>query len=117
MRDFKFRAWHIGLKHMYFDVRVSSVSWATNDTHFGGEHSTLMQFTGLIDKNAKEIYEGDICIVYLQDGLREIMVVKWDEGSCGFRFNGSDGGFWRITHTPIEVIGNIYENPELLREV
>jgi hypothetical protein len=72
------------------------------------ENFEFMQFTGLLDKNGKDIYEGDILLKYQpQTGLRMgISVVEWHNHSS--RFAG-------ISYTfDMEVIGNIYENKELL---
>ena len=62
-----------------------------------------MQFTGLKDTNGKEIYEGDI----LGDVWGNKGVVVWDKGIA--RFNKVGGCEWA------EIIGNIYENPELVK--
>ena len=71
------------------------------------------QFTGLKDKNGKEIYEGDIYSIIKYDiddiGHKEIHTVKFDEILCRFNVNKFDSEAY-------EVIGNIYENPELLVE-
>lgn len=80
---------------------------------------TLGQFTGLKDKNGKEIYEGDIiCYNGGYTTSRAKMTVKWMD--VGFVLEAY-GELWAyslgecITNT-LEAIGNIYENPELLEE-
>ena len=60
MRELKFRAWHPNLRRMFYTCRVGPHDWANDSGHYGGEHDTLMQFTGLLDKHGKEIYESDI---------------------------------------------------------
>lgn len=75
----------------------------------------LMQFTGLHDKNGKEIYDGDIVNCY-DDNIShsgwEKKIILWNGGKCGFDFRGSmkDINYY----AQFEVIGNIYETPELL---
>jgi hypothetical protein len=109
MREIKFRAWN--KKH---NIMVSWEQMKVDNTVticFGSVDSVreLMQFTGLLDKNGKEIYEGDI-IKEKFDGLTKI---EWGENcSCcskvvGFIFGSG--------YKDVEVIGNIYENPELLK--
>jgi len=69
----------------------------------------LLQYTGLKDKNGKEIYEGDI-LKWEKSGLIEIKKVYWD---CSSRWNvcNSVGVEKELDY---EIIGNIYENKELL---
>jgi uncharacterized phage protein (TIGR01671 family) len=135
MREIKFRAWdtrpnmsskridealvkdgklkkmvYFGLGRLDEDLIISSMSYLEGDYK-------LMQFTGLKDKNEKEIYEGDV-VKYKHCGWDcpeeefEYMEVKWEkdleDGFCGFEIPAS----WAV----FKVIGNIYENPELLKE-
>jgi uncharacterized phage protein (TIGR01671 family) len=68
----------------------------------------LMQYTGLKDKNGVEIYEGDIVRFLDIDGVDSVTEVEFREG--GFYPFAPDFIHW----CNVEVIGNIYENPELL---
>ena len=74
----------------------------------------LMQFTGLLDRNGKEIYEGDIT----EDGRGMRYEIVWDELNVAFNFKDVDyydGNQLAQGAEYITVIGNIYENPELLK--
>lgn len=77
---------------------------------------TIGQFTGLYDKNGKEIYEGDILAV---QGIDEKLEVRFVRGVFAFLWNGDlDNEFptGSPTHEWAEVIGNIHDNPELIKK-
>ena len=84
---------------------------------------TIGQYTGLTDKNGTKIFEGDI-VNYTQNyelsgNVVMVGTVKWSEcyaGLCVTNFtNGLADRFLTNAQYRIEVIGNIYDNPELLR--
>ena len=74
--------------------------------------NTIGQFSGLVDKNGKRIFKGDI-ILYRDDSVG---VVDFADGAFGVRFNdGTSAMFLCFAADYSEVIGNIYDNPELMR--
>jgi len=82
-------------------------------TNVGGEPRPL-QSTGLHDKNGKEIFEGDVVRTEFGD-----FEVYWRQECCGWYIRKPDGHIeflatWLGNVHTLEVIGNIYENPELL---
>lgn len=142
MRNNKFRAWDKGNQHMAysdkhefdysfsFDGESGDLACAVNccycDT-FGDEHDdwkeldNIMQNIGKKDINDKDIYEGDIVRHYNVPDDKDrfvIGVVFYDEESCSFR--RTDTKYCDITYCMkeeciYEVIGNVYENPDLLK--
>lgn len=134
MKDIKFRAWD-GSKMsndflLSFDGEILSAETFPFTVR---KDCVLMQYTGLKDKNGKEIYEGDICSVlytdwpsqpaedartleqYLKDKSKT-KVVHWDFN--GFYFSRKIDGYSEDMNVGkygfIEVIGNRFENPEFL---
>jgi len=100
MRDIKFRAWNNTLNEMYYNVQ----NHINNDWAFGyivknKELWSLMQYTGLKDKNGKDAFESDIA----KDRYNQTFVIDWNYTLLS-----------QLEDIEFEVIGNIYENPELL---
>ena len=135
MRDIiKFRAWDKELKQMfrvqalqfYGENNTVDACW-TNGVDFDGESTlgepelnnlhnlVLMQYTGLKDKKGVEIFEGDVLFHPLQ-GRRKVFY-PYNERVASYGLRDIDSGFGSTlqdSHAVWEVIGNIYENPELL---
>ncbi len=106
MREIKFRAW-TG-KEMFYDVERTLIS---GKIAFRDKSLKLMQYTGLKDKNGKEIYEGDIIRARYITGNIIVNEIKFKKGCFG------PNGFYNWGDIcELDVIGNIYENPELLKE-
>lgn len=154
-REIKFRIWHNKGKAMYFqniegtdkkEVQFREKDtigiWMTSETIFNPDKDIiLMQFTGLKDKNDKEIYEGDILktIICKSFGKNDVwyfvtfLVEVEQDGNYGYSFNWKKIKEKKILIKTKEdynkfkesfekfgkgetIIGNIYENTELLNE-
>ena len=115
MREIKFRAWVIKDKKFTQNIVIEPMGiiwWQFGNSIHAIERDEIeiSQFTGLKDKNSKEIYEGDILEYerHLQDPMR--YVAEWNEKS-NFQLH------WQYPENKMlgVVIGNIWENPELLK--
>jgi uncharacterized phage protein (TIGR01671 family) len=120
-REIKFRAWDEDkLKMLYNPFKEGNYPFSDKDNNmaflspFTGKRMILEQFTGLLDKNGKEIYEGDV--VYWKH-LDEYGVVYYNEEEVHYfskPINQDDETESYLDSTHMEAIGNIHENPELL---
>jgi len=109
MREIKFKIWDKGNDEWkIFNLKGLHESGVT----YHLDYSKVCQFTGLKDKNGKEIYEGDI---FQDDEDGSCESVEWDNEFGGWSTQAwySVGEFAQCA-SELEVIGNIYENPELL---
>ncbi|PEZ11844.1 hypothetical protein CN345_32235 [Bacillus thuringiensis] len=116
MRSIKFRVWNLMSKKMMdwgeiFDLPAWEIFPGTPEQRA----FNVMQYTGLKDKNGKEIYEGDI--LEFSGNVVALGIVKYNENSATFQAcNGNSGWlFGNESGTNIEILGNIYENPELVK--
>lgn len=140
-RTIKFRAWDKKEEKFDYDMFVdfegdvwyyAEINYDTPNTEIDYNNSEnryeLMQYTGFKDKNGTEIYEGDIVRLYdiwdeltggREKGKQRICRVEY-VGSGFLVVQGDEEGYERdlfmakINDDDLEVIGNIYENPELL---
>ncbi|ACU92440.1 putative prophage Lp2 protein 26 [Capnocytophaga ochracea DSM 7271] len=126
MRTIKFRGFTDCLvqdKWVYgFLSEENKIRKTTSLIDYEVDKASIGQFTGLYDKNGTEIYEGDILahdygdyslIVYREECMAFCRVDAKDVGNINGYFNLSEHA-WRSCLQRAEVIGNQYENPELL---
>ena len=115
MREIKFRAWDKKEEKMIFNFQNrAEFSVVTVLGVIGDSQQILMQYTGLKDNNDKEIYEGDM--VLFNKGLEGgfVKTIKWDFQAL---HNLKTQINYYSQDCTAEVIGNIYENPELVKEL
>lgn len=125
MREIKFRAWN-GKKMIYRGLHDKNWYYTPkndeNGCHwaFPADQSDalfkIMEYTGLKDKNGKEIYEGDIINIGDKDEICSIekTFIEYEGGSFIIKYLGFKYSLWNFDSNDIEIVGNIYENPELL---
>ncbi len=128
MREYKFRAWDSWWDEMYYFDFAKNIE-ATPDDELKGlwilheEGSVyaiqnkikIMQYTGLKDKNGKEIYEGDLVQVLDYTSWEGLYKVVWDEEGLMYVLEDAYGDKEKMCEFEHYLVrGNIYENPELL---
>jgi len=130
MREIKFRAWDKDRKKMLYhindlfdgfmhwkDQKIDLVDCVEQGTHTEYRHPILLQYTGLKDKNGKEIYEGDVIETNGIENCEKALIIFHD-GVFVADFEEFDFIGWEhLNGLDMTVIGNIYENPELKENV
>jgi uncharacterized phage protein (TIGR01671 family) len=127
-RELKFRVWDLQRKYFSseYDIYCSNGSVSSNGSGIvdpNGHHFIPQQYTGCKDKNGKEICEGDI-IHYKFDGASypkeaqdKLLTCEYDASFGGYTFDCKGGSYyWAEIQGYVEIVGNIFENSELLKQ-
>ncbi len=109
--------WVYGLPSCDEDGEIEEIEvWSEDDINFYSvDPSTVCQCTGLKDKNGKLIWENDI--VSYCDCTKEDYVISWEQNKACFeyqQYSCSMMNFDELSSCEVEVIGNVFDNPELL---
>ena len=120
MRILKFRAWDVFNGEMFpkpvDDDLLVKFFREVNERKVGGNTVHIMQFTGLQDRNGREIYESDkINFFDISESKYDKAIIEWDKSRCALVPKTNFGFITWDFVDQIEIIGNIYETLDLRR--
>jgi len=123
MREIKFRAWNPMGRVMTGGLHINTLLLTCDLQDEVYKTIIWLQYTGLKDRNGKEIYEGDVVDILLRFSdceSFEMAVIEFKSGAFWFdakRVGYVDCNWHHYNESDREVIGNIYSNPELLKDI